>query len=311
MPRKVTLLLPGILQLEQPIYLTNLLKKANWYQAAASYEETLLNLFALPASSEAPILAWHEGISTKENYWLTLTPLCTQADMHTAYVIGHAKDYLSSQELEDIFNTVRNFLAQDNIILHQGKNHWFVETKEPVPLTSVSWINVVGNPLTSYLLKSQIKYWNNLQAELQMLLFNHAHNVKRRHQGLTTCDLVWFSNSGMLPKASSSPYTQVWTDEELSKALCSFTQTPVEELCLEHSFMDKIIAKPGNYLISSLHYPHEPEKLDRYLFEPLFKFLKKGYLSDLICYVGPTEGMNGTCFSLASKVLSFWNFLSR
>lgn len=311
MPNQAILILPGILQLEHPFYLTKLLKKANWSQVSTCYEEVLLDAFSLPINSEAPILAWDEGFSTKENYWLSLTPLCAQTDMNTAYVMGHAKEHLSSEELQDIFNELRHFLAQDNLILHQGKNHWFIETQEPVPLKSVSWKNLVGKPLTSYLLKSEIKYWNSLQAELQMLLFNHKHNVKRRHQGLTTCDIVWFSSSAKLPKPTASIYTQVWTDEELSKALCAFTETPVAELCFEHSFMDKLIAKSGNYFISSLNYPHEPQKLDRYLFEPLFKLLKKGYLSNVICYVGQAEGKNGNCFNVASKSLSFWNFLSR
>lgn len=141
------------------------------------------------------LLALYQELNADD--WLVVTPVHWEATHNDAMIETQGPDLLlSEEESHGYFNTVKNFLKQDELILYYYNAYtWLVKVNNKPRLTSKPphfLLNQSLMPIFSQL--SDQSYWQKLLTELQMLLSSHPINQQRINQ--PSVNGLWFYGGG-------------------------------------------------------------------------------------------------------------------
>lgn len=118
---------------------------------------------------------------------------------------------LSEAESRDLLAALRPFFEEDGWTLHWGApTRWYASHPELDGLSTASLERVIGRNPDVWLAEDPdghplARKLRRLQAEAQMLLYNHPLNEQRTEAGLATVNSFWVSGCGRPPARTALP----------------------------------------------------------------------------------------------------------
>ena len=119
---------------------------------------------------------------------------------------------ISAEESDELLDSMRRYFEEDGILLHPDEpGRWLAQSALFEGLTSASTDRVLGLPIEPWLLGAHlpelppaIRTLRRLQNEMQMLLYQHPVNDRRR----TAINSIWIEGCGRLGDDAPAPSAQ-------------------------------------------------------------------------------------------------------
>jgi hypothetical protein len=202
---------------------------------AGGAEQWLCETFGIARQQDWPVaaltLAADGGGDPGAHYWLRCDPVHLQIArnrMHLATGIA-APDAAEAQALVEALNT--HFKADGLVFFAGPGGRWYLRTDGHTALTTCSPADAAAGELDACMPGgNDSAYWRSVVNEIQMLLHAHAVNAAREQRGLPAFNSVWLWGGGRRPPAAASPFTRLWANEVLARALATLGNTPVADL---------------------------------------------------------------------------------
>jgi hypothetical protein len=221
----LTILIPGLILSETdaatalpPLPNLQLIaSRANRAKVAGAYPyEQLALQCGLPALPLAAAAGSKLDLPIHEGYWLRSDPFAMQVSHNAVYCLGNASLNLSREEATEMIQSLNIFLAGDAIRFYLGEKptDWYMQVPEAKALATTPFEQILGKSILEHLPQGEdAPLLEALLAEIQMSLFAHPVNVKRRAQGLPTIDSLWVYGNGQLPATLDWPWQQTYADD--------------------------------------------------------------------------------------------------
>ena len=298
---ELTLILPGLLARHRGDYathpiaplvlphLTNLLSKATITpRSPISPEQLLFDSFDYQVETSelpvAPLSALADGLNDiEQNHWLRADPVELRHDQVAVYLMGYQHLHISDEECQALVSTLNQHLAADDLQLIAATNaRWYLRYTGDAPI-SEPLSRIVGKDILAYM--PQVKIWCQRLTEIQMILFDHPVNIKRRQAGIAPVNSLWFWGAGQLPASQACPWQMLYTDDSLAQGMAQQHQLDYRPW---PKHLDEVLAnKPqGKQLLysSALHadfihgdvdeWQRRLEAYEQAIFTPLLAHLK-------------------------------------
>ncbi len=188
------------------------------------------NLFDLLGDNNtcpvAAITAAHDGLDTKEGWWLRADPVYLQPDRTQAVLVASDALQLQDDECAALLATLNEHFAADGWrFFAPHPQRWYLKLAKPEVISTTPLHEVMGQSVHEHLPQGDTQVeWHNRLNELQMLLHNHEVNAQRIEAGLMPVNSVWFWGEGELPNINASPWGKVYSDDEVVRALSQLIQ---------------------------------------------------------------------------------------
>lgn len=179
--------------------------------------------FQLPAGAEPPAGALGllgEGGDPGDDYWFAVAPVHLHADRDRVLLFPLPEGSLSRAHADQLVAACNAHLRQDGLRLEAPRpERWYLRCPQPWEVRAAALEQVAGRYLDEHLPGgADVRRWNALATELQMLLHTAAANDERERQGLPTVNGLWLWGGGRLPVVGSG-WDQVVGDEPLLRGL--------------------------------------------------------------------------------------------
>jgi hypothetical protein len=202
---------------------------------AAGAEQWLCETFGIARQHDWPVaaltLAADGGGDPGDHYWLRCDPVhlqITRNRMRLSTGIA-APAAAEAQALVDALNT--HFQADGLVFFAGPAGRWYLRTDTHTALTTCSLAEAATGALDACMPGGKDSaFWRGVVNEIQMLLHAHAVNAAREQRGLPAFNSVWLWGGGRRPAVTAAPYTGLWADELLARALATHSNTPVADL---------------------------------------------------------------------------------
>jgi len=176
---------------------------------------------AAPTVATAAWLARQSGLPG--HAWGLITP-CHWAMGHDSLTMLPPQDLqLSQADSHALFEAARPWFESEGWQLHWvSPLQWLAHHPSLADLPTASLDRVVGrNPDVWLPSDPRVRLVRRLQAEVQMLWYQHPVNAQREDQGLLSVNSFWLSGCGAWPDASNEPAsaTRLYVEEGLRTAL--------------------------------------------------------------------------------------------
>lgn len=184
------------------------------------HEHALLNAFTHPLVSAVPVeesasaaslYARQTGACTPQpptdaqhTGWAFVTPCHWQVTPDRIILHDPSQLQLSEADARALFETVRDWVAQDNITLIWDRaDRWLAHSEAFINLSTSSIERAIQRDVRPWLPTIEdAALLQRLQTEVQMLLYSHPLHDARMHQGLQPVNALWISGTGRLLPAS-------------------------------------------------------------------------------------------------------------
>jgi hypothetical protein len=187
--------------------LRGLLTDAHWlrgdeYDATTPHERVLARLRGWP-DQQAPWAAdqaSRDGLQPEPGQaWAQITP-CHWLMGHDHLTLIHPDELkLTEPESRALFDSLHTLFSDDGWQLHWAQaTRWYAVHPSLAELQTASLDRLIGrNPDLWMPEAEQARPLKRLQAEVQMLFYNHPVNDARQAQGLLTVNSFWLSGCGV------------------------------------------------------------------------------------------------------------------
>lgn len=167
----------------------------------------------------APWLARAEGIDPGSGYWFCAEPSRLVVGTSDVRLGGLIED-LDSADAASLLATLNTHSAAEGIrFVAPAPSHWFAFTEHPPRISTRPPEAAFGASLLAYLAAGPDgARWRRWQNDVQMLLFEHAVNQRRKASARAPVDSVWLWGGGTLV-APAARATRVFAEGGLVCAL--------------------------------------------------------------------------------------------
>jgi hypothetical protein len=134
--------------------------------------------------------------------WLSADPAWAQPDMSGARLMACGQLPLGMDEAHVLAEPLRPVFADEGMtLLISSAQRWHLRLPAPMSLPDFAAPEqALGEDLYEHLPQGpQGRRWRALFTEVQVLLHQHPHNVRRREHGLPPVNSLWFWGGGALP----------------------------------------------------------------------------------------------------------------
>lgn len=304
---------------------TLLAKSSQTQQPSQGMEAWLCNAFGITKQQNwpiAPIMLQAEDtdlVSAGNDYWLRADPVHLRIEQNHILLADSQMFQISIKEanqLADIFN--QHFKKDGLVFLPLGPDRWYVRIKKTPDIRLHTLNQIAGTNINNFLPTGDDKtVWHNRFNEIQMLLHEHPINQARQARGELVINSLWFWGGGNMPQSIISPYTHIWSNDLLPRALAEISNTQYANLRNDAKAWQEN-AEYGNHLIvldalwrntqynNVYGWREDLKAYEQNWFAPFYIALKKGQISQLT--LTAIEEDTNKEFTINRKNLwKFWN----
>jgi hypothetical protein len=225
-------------------------------QEKRACESVLFDLFdiSFPREQDLPIAPvtylGDTGIS-ESNWCLRADPVHLIPDRDELVLSGPETLSLTMLEAEHLAAELNSLFLEDGWRIEVASpTRWYLHLLDKPQIRTWSLLQVNGQSIGHFLPEGpQAKQWHRLMNEVQMILHGSEVNRNRQANGRLTVSSLWFWGAGQLPDFSHSHWSQVWSDEVLSKGLAKLTRTPCSSLPENARVWLSEVRAPGEHLL--------------------------------------------------------------
>lgn len=239
--------------------------------------------------TDAPALA-----KTSKDFWMRADPVHLRIEQNHIMLADSQAFQISIEEAEQIVQDLNHNLGNHDFSffpLHPDR--WYIRTPKAPEIFTHTLSHVTCKNINNFLpTGSESIAWHKIFNEIQMLLHEHPINQARESRRELTINSVWFWGGGNMPQSTKSPYTHVWSDDDLPHAFALASNTNHSKLPVDAQvWLQTQIS--GNHLVI-LDALHEKAKyrnayswrdtlgdMEKNWFSPLYTALKKGKINQL------------------------------
>ncbi len=328
---QLTLLIPGLLQPPQSLQRLPPEEKTsfsllNRFFARACLSQTpikdyyggLFHLFGLPQEEQAdyPVAALTHLADTgkqTDEWSLRCDPVCIQADMDKAILIGYNTLDLTETDTQQLLSIINGHAQQDGWQIEAlSVDRWYVKGVSQKQISTTPPSMVFGKDIKHAMPKGQdARYWHSLMNECQMLLHDLPLNMQRQEKGQLPISSLWFWGGGVLPEKASCPFDVVYSHDPLSAGLaqhagCAYEQTEHVWQALQQQQDKQILVVMEDFQMPSarqdlFHWLDQVKSFEQSVIKPLLDMLKTKQLSQVTLL-----SADGRSFQLTPKLLRHW-----
>lgn len=275
-------------------------KKMLWHYP--NYDACLFHLFGFQQEflPIAPVTALADGqaIDKKVTY-LRADPIYLRADRDKVYLFDadSALQDLTLNEAQQLVNSLNKHFAQEGLIFSAPTLHrWYLQLKSQPKVIFSSLSEAKGADIHDYMPEGEDRLkWRSYLNEIQMLLYQNPVNEQREIDRKLAVNSVWFWGMGQLPELTKQDWSQVWSNDILTKGLAELSGVEYSAL---PSQVEMILQQTGKQLIVF-------DKIDWQNFDTvwlplLFNALRKQQVTEIILYT------NKGIFNLNVRLLKKW-----
>jgi len=145
---------------------------------------------------------------TASGRWFRADPVYQQIDMNHATLVNPAQLDLQTSESQALCNSLDEYLHDHGISLHfAAAQRWYLQVPDGWSLQSTASSAAIGRDVASLRVRgADARRWRTIQAELEMLLFEHPVNQQRQQRGQLPVNTLWLWGEGD-PAATFEPAT--------------------------------------------------------------------------------------------------------
>ena len=271
----------------------------------------------------APIMLHIDGqdlIKTNKDFWIRADPVHLRIEQNHLMLADSQAFQISKEEAEQIVQDLNRDLGQqyDLCLLPLCPDRWYIQTSRALQMHTYTLGQVTCMNINNFLpTGNDSGIWIKLFNEIQMLLHNHPINRVRESHGELAINSIWFWGAGNMPQTIQSPYTHIWSNHDLTRALALASNTNYFKL--PDNADDWLQAKiEGNHLIiletllnkakyrNTYSWRENIMNLDKKWFAPLHKALKEGKI-DKLTITSLSENLSQDFVISRLNLLKFWS----
>lgn len=221
---------------------------------------------------------------------------------------------LSMYEAEQLVSELNVLFEEDGWLLEaKTATRWYLHLSEDPLIITSDLSEVRGESIGKFLPAGpHSTQWHRIMNEVQMVLHSSKVNSERTKHDQQPVSSLWFWGGGKLPELNHSNWSQVWSDEVLSRGLAKVTRTPCFPITENSKTWLSQVNTPGEHLIIYEDFillsENDPDAQCRILKEfeskwviPLLEALRNGDLDQIT--VNPCDGRT---FILTKNRLKHW-----
>lgn len=269
----------------------------------------------------APIMLHTDGSSVmkaSKDFWMRADPVHLRIEQNHIMLADSHAFKISKEEAELIVQDLnRNLGNHDFSFLPLRPDRWYVRTSRAPEIQTHTLSQVTCMNINNFLpIGKESIIWHKIFNEIQMLLYEHPINQARESRGELAINSVWFWGGGNIPQPTQSPYTHVWSNDDLPRALTLASNTNHSKLPSDaKEWLEAGIS--GNHLVvldnllkkfkyRDIYGWRETLKdMEHNWFSPLYAALKKGKINQLtITALNKTSSQDFVI--LRSNLWKFW-----
>jgi hypothetical protein len=232
---------------------------------------------SLPAAALTRSLDANGAVSA---LWLRADPAYAMADAVTARLLACGTMDLSREEADVLARALQPLFGDAGFPLEPTTpSRWYLRCPPGARLPHFAApADALGDDLMQHLPQgTNERQWRHLLNEAQVILHNHPINARRTQRGQMPANSLWFWGPGTLPEWVRSPFTRVFSSDDMVIALARLAKISV--MAPEPAAVFYIEAK--DTLLLDLVNIRDPFALERDWLEPLDSGLKHRKLGAL------------------------------
>jgi len=163
--------------------------------------------------------------------WLRADPCHVMADAAAVRMLAWDNLALTPEESAEFARALRPLFGDAGFPLEAATpQRWYLRCPPDAKLpTFEAPTAVLGADLLPHLPHgANERQWRHLLNEAQVILHNHPLNQRRAQRGQVTANSVWFWGAGTLPAWVRTPFGQVYSDDELVRALAAIARCALQ-----------------------------------------------------------------------------------
>jgi len=282
----------------------------DWHSGLAS----LFQLKKFPAAALRYKQAGKEYDKEYEQdaFYLCADPVYIQPDLNSAVLLAHEELELSLDDAHELAAAINDHFCDENWSIEVLSPHcWVIKLRQSPALVTMPLARLKTQPIGHHLPQGEEgRYWQQIQNEIQMLLFTQPLNERREAQGRLPVNSLWFWGEGSLPEKLASGWQCIAGEGESLAALANGCECDYRAISLN----DKLLIEPvASSLLASDEFTQAVqqqdvhawlqalERFDANWINPLLELLAEKKLDTVILFAG-----NGLQFTLNRKMLKRW-----
>ncbi|MCH9639237.1 MAG: phosphoglycerate mutase [Betaproteobacteria bacterium] len=281
--------------------LEKLLSKSNkQHTQPQEIEAWLCKTFSVTKQQDwpvAPIMCHSDSaelIKTDKDYWIHADPVHLRIEQNHLMLADSQAFQITDDEAEGFTNDINQILSKDNWTLQPlHSKRWYIRTTKTPKMSTYALSQVTCKNINNFLPSGEDSgTWHKKFNEIQMLLHEHPINKAREGRGELAINSIWFWGGGHHPQSIKSPYTKIWCNNEITRALSLASGTEHGQLPLDatswqqhkisgnHLLMLDILHGKAQYR-DAYSWRENLLELEKNWFAPLYAALKQGDINML------------------------------
>lgn len=263
-------------------------------------------------------------VKANKDFWMRADPVHLRIEQNHIMLADSQAFKISKEEAERIVQDLNHSIGNhyDFSFLPLRPDRWYIRlSKAPeiqtYTLGQVTCMNINGFLPTG----NESMIWHKIFNEIQMLLYEHPVNQARESRGELSINSVWFWGGGNMSQPIQAPYTYIWSDHDLPRALAtvsnlSHSKLPAHadewlqnEATGNHLMVLDALLEKAKYR-NAYGWRETLKDLEKDWFSPLYKALKKGKIDQLTITTSSQDFVitrsNLWKFWLVTRRLSFY-----
>jgi hypothetical protein len=239
--------------------------------------------------TDAPALA-----KTSKDFWMRADPVHLRIEQNHIMLADSQAFKISIEEAEQMVQDLNHNLGNHNLSFFPSHpDRWYIRTPKTPEIFTHTLSHVTCKNINNFLPSgAESIVWHRIFNEIQMLLYEHPVNQARESRGELAINSVWFWGGGNMPQSAQSPYTHIWSDNDLPRALALASNTDHSRLPADAQewFQTQI---SGNHLVvldalqgkakyrNAYAWREALVNMEKNWFLPVYTALKKGKINQL------------------------------
>ena len=234
-----------------------------------------------------------EPVKTDKDYWIHADPVHLRIEQNHIMLADSQAFQITNEEAVELTNDINKNFSKDNLLLPLHPKRWYIRTTNTPKMNTYMLSQVTCKNINSFLPSGKDSVaWHKMFNEIQMLLHEHPLNKARAARGELTINSIWFWGGGHNPQCVKSPYTKIWSNNGLARALSIASATEHSELPLDAASWQQL-NRSGNHLLildsllvksqyrDAYSWRENLKELEKDWFAPLYTALKQGDIKTL------------------------------
>jgi len=229
------------------------------------------------------------------NYWIRADPVHLRIEQNHIMLADSGAFDVTKEEAEQITQDLnKNLKCYPNFnLLPLHPDRWYIQLPRAIEIQTYTLDRVTCKNINNFLpTGKESMIWRKITNEIQMLLHEHPVNQARESCEKLPINSLWLWGGGTLPQSIQSPYTHIWSRNNLPQALALASNARYSNL---PTHADKWLQNKitGNHLIvldmlrekakyrKALEWRENLSDLENNWFSPILNALKKGEINQL------------------------------